>query len=114
VDLVRTDVSEEHSASIIRVTRISELGTTLAVTSNNFLLCALQFGAANVVSTLLILFTLTMETIRSSEMSVCTRAARSRIPQQYLARLSLNTSVPPSNFHSINIILINYSVINAA
>jgi hypothetical protein len=34
VVLVRTDVSEERSASIIRVTRISELGTTLAVTSN--------------------------------------------------------------------------------
>jgi hypothetical protein len=30
---VRTDVSEERSASFIRVTRISELGTTLAVTS---------------------------------------------------------------------------------
>jgi hypothetical protein len=27
VALVRTDVSEEHSASIIRVTRIGELGT---------------------------------------------------------------------------------------
>jgi hypothetical protein len=34
VVLVRTDVSEERSASIINVTRISELGTTLAVTSN--------------------------------------------------------------------------------
>jgi hypothetical protein len=34
VALVRTDVSEEHSASIIRVTRISELGATLALTSN--------------------------------------------------------------------------------
>jgi hypothetical protein len=32
VALVRTDVSEEHSASIIRATRIDELGT-LAVTS---------------------------------------------------------------------------------
>jgi hypothetical protein len=31
VALVRTDVSEELSASIIRVTRIGELGTTLAV-----------------------------------------------------------------------------------
>jgi hypothetical protein len=30
--LVRTDVSEELSASFIRVTRISDLGTTLAVT----------------------------------------------------------------------------------
>jgi hypothetical protein len=34
VALVRTDVSEELSASIIRVIRIGELGTTLAVTSN--------------------------------------------------------------------------------
>jgi hypothetical protein len=33
VAFVRTDVSEELSASI-RVTRIGELGTTLAVTSN--------------------------------------------------------------------------------
>jgi hypothetical protein len=31
---VRTDVSEELGASIIRMTRIGELGTTLAVTSN--------------------------------------------------------------------------------
>jgi hypothetical protein len=31
---VRTDISEELSASFIRVTRIGELGTTLAVTSN--------------------------------------------------------------------------------
>jgi hypothetical protein len=34
VDLVRTDVSEELSASIIRVKRISELRTPLAVTGN--------------------------------------------------------------------------------
>jgi hypothetical protein len=34
VALVRTDVSEELTTSIIRVTRIGELGTTLAVTSN--------------------------------------------------------------------------------
>jgi hypothetical protein len=34
VTLVRTDVSEDFSASIIRVTRIGELGTTLAVTSH--------------------------------------------------------------------------------
>jgi hypothetical protein len=31
--LVRTDVSEELSASFIRVTRIGEVGTTLVVTS---------------------------------------------------------------------------------
>jgi hypothetical protein len=34
VALVRTDVLEELSASFIRVTRIGELGKTLAVTSN--------------------------------------------------------------------------------
>jgi hypothetical protein len=34
VALVRTDVSEKLSASFIRVTRIGELGTTLAATSN--------------------------------------------------------------------------------
>jgi hypothetical protein len=34
VALVRTDVSEEPNASFIRVTRIGELGTTLAATSN--------------------------------------------------------------------------------
>jgi hypothetical protein len=34
VALVRTDISGESSASIIRVTRIGELGIKLAVTSN--------------------------------------------------------------------------------
>jgi hypothetical protein len=34
VDLVRTDVSEELSASFIGVTTIGEQGTTLAATSN--------------------------------------------------------------------------------
>jgi hypothetical protein len=34
VALVRTDVSEELSSSFISVTRIGELGTTLAITSN--------------------------------------------------------------------------------
>jgi hypothetical protein len=34
VALVRTSVSEELSDSVIRATRIGELGTTLAVNSN--------------------------------------------------------------------------------
>jgi hypothetical protein len=34
VALVRTDVSKELRASFSRVTRIGDLGTTLAVTSN--------------------------------------------------------------------------------
>jgi hypothetical protein len=32
--LVRTDISEERVSSIIRVARISELGTTLTVNNN--------------------------------------------------------------------------------
>jgi hypothetical protein len=36
--LVRNDVSEEQIASTIRVIRIGELGTTLAVTSDRQLL----------------------------------------------------------------------------
>jgi demethoxyubiquinone hydroxylase (CLK1/Coq7/Cat5 family) len=34
----RTDVSEERIASIFRVTRVGELGTKLAVTSNRLTL----------------------------------------------------------------------------
>jgi hypothetical protein len=43
VALVKTDVSEELSASFIRVRRISELGTTLAVTSNRRTLLGRHF-----------------------------------------------------------------------
>jgi hypothetical protein len=46
VALVRTDVSEELSASFIRVTRIGELGTTLAVTSNRPTLRSVMNGGA--------------------------------------------------------------------
>jgi hypothetical protein len=41
VALVRTDVSEERSDSIIRASRIGELGTMLAVTSNAVASCFL-------------------------------------------------------------------------
>jgi hypothetical protein len=46
VALVRTDVSEELSASFIRVTRIGELVTTLAVSSNR----GMPFSTAKIVA----------------------------------------------------------------
>jgi hypothetical protein len=70
--LVKTDVLEERSASIIRVTRIGELGTTLAVTSKRHTLRQLRV-MANVPSSLS-LVTLMMEALSSSETPVLTRA----------------------------------------
>jgi hypothetical protein len=62
VALVRTDVSEELSASFIRETRIGELGRTLAVTSVRRLLVT-----ASVVPSSPNLVTLREETLSSSE-----------------------------------------------
>jgi hypothetical protein len=72
VVLVRTEVSEDHIASIFKVTRISELGTTLAVTSNRITL------RRNTMVTLM------MEAIRSSKMSVLKRITRRRIPEDII------------------------------
>jgi hypothetical protein len=68
VALVRTDVLEEFRASIIKVTRIGELGTRLTVSSNQR-------------SSSPILVTLMMEELSSSETSVLTRATRRNIPE---------------------------------
>jgi hypothetical protein len=67
----------ESYASIIRVTRISELGTTLEVTRSRrkHRVSVLQLlVSSNFVSSSPILATLMMEAIRSSETSVLTRA----------------------------------------
>jgi hypothetical protein len=78
--LVRIDVSEELSASFIRVTRTGEQGTTLAVTSNQ---CTLQqlLITASVVPSSPILVTLMKRALSSTETSVLTRATGHNIPE---------------------------------
>jgi hypothetical protein len=69
VALVRTDVSVDFRASFIRVTRIGELGTTLAVTSKRRKLRSVRrlLVTANVIPNWPIPVTLIMEAISSSE-----------------------------------------------
>jgi hypothetical protein len=85
VAIVRTDVSEELGASIIRVTRIGELGTTLALTSNRRTLRSLRsvrqlLVTANVPSSPT-LVTLMMEALSFSETSDLTIATWRNIPE---------------------------------
>jgi hypothetical protein len=78
VDLVRTNVSEQRIASIIRMARIGELGTTLRVTVLRLLV------TANVVSSSPIPVTLMMEAISYSEMLALTRTTRRNIPEDVI------------------------------
>jgi hypothetical protein len=75
VALVRTDVSKELGASFIRVKRLGELGTTLAVTSNRSTLLV----TASVVPSSPSLVTLMKQALSSSETSILTRATRRNI-----------------------------------
>jgi hypothetical protein len=82
VALGRTEVSEERSAPIIRVTRIGGLEKTLAVTSNRvvFLLSLRRLLViANIVPNSPLMATRILEGLRATETSVLTRAIRRNI-----------------------------------
>jgi hypothetical protein len=82
VALVGTGVSEECIVSMIRATRISELIKTIGVTSKR--IGVLRFIVTYNVSSLPTVVTLTMEAVRSSDISV----------------LSRSLGVPPERRHS--------------
>jgi hypothetical protein len=86
VALVRTTVSEELSDCFIRVTRIGELGTTLAVTSNRR---TLLLVTASVVLSSPVLVTLMKEALSSSETSVLTTHGVTSQKTPFFIKLSL-------------------------
>jgi hypothetical protein len=106
VALVRTDVSEEFSASIIRVTRIGELGTMLSVTSNRrfvFLHSTCRLLVTAIFLCTQFIVTLLMEPLSFSKTSFLTRAIWRNIPEDAILHSHHSEGLKSYKIYSIHI-----------
>jgi hypothetical protein len=94
VGFVRTYVWEELITSVLMVERISELGTTLAATINVF-------------PSSLLLSTMKMEAIRSSEMSVPTSPTRRHITEDGIVNNHHRENLE-SHFNTLDMYSMNF------
>jgi hypothetical protein len=90
--IVKTDILEERTASIFRVTKIVELGTTLLC---EYFRSVRRFVVtANVVPISQIWVTLIMKALRSSVTSVLIRVTRSNIPEDSILHSLRSQRIP--------------------